>query len=217
MPQPKVITLALSSSSATAAICASQAPTSSVNLTLNGALANAAGTLATLDTAGNFRQVSISSSGNDSVNTFIITGKLMTNGQSVTETLTGPNSNTVYSVNMWLTVTSVNISGAAVGTIQVGISAVGASIPYVTDWYISPFDVSMTFYPGTSDNCSVQYSMDTPFSGTTVPVWQLHPNMQNMTAINTDNFNKPVKQIRLLRNSATGTDTLAIVQAGLRG
>ncbi len=65
------------------------------------------------------RKIVIASDGNDSGVTFGITGTDAL-GASQTETITGPNTTSVYSANEYKTVTSVSISGAGAGNITVG-------------------------------------------------------------------------------------------------
>jgi hypothetical protein len=89
-------------------------PAAAGAITLNGALV--AGGIAYLPSQ---REILIYSSGNDSGVTFAIVGKDI-HGASVTETITGPNTTTVYSTNAYYTVSSVSISGVGTGSIEVG-------------------------------------------------------------------------------------------------
>ena len=69
--------------------------------------------------------ITLYSSGNNSGNTFTITGT-DGNGDAQTEDLTGPNAGTVNSANKYLTVTSIVSDGAIVTDIQAGILGTGA-------------------------------------------------------------------------------------------
>ena len=95
-------------------ICQSQTTAGAGNLTINGALAS--GGAATLDYA---RQIGITSDGNDSGNTFTVTGT-DADGYALTEDVTGPNAGTVETTGYFKTVTTVAIGGATVGNITVG-------------------------------------------------------------------------------------------------
>ena len=95
-------------------------------------LVSTTGTAATLVIAdggpyGNLTEtITLYSSGNNSGNTFTITGTDC-NGDAQTEDLTGPNAAaTVNSVNKYLTVTSIVSDGAIVTDIQAGILGTGA-------------------------------------------------------------------------------------------
>ncbi len=65
------------------------------------------------------RKVLIYSTANDSGVTFEITGYDV-NGVAVTETITGPNTSTVYSVYEYHTIVSITISAAGTGSIEIG-------------------------------------------------------------------------------------------------
>jgi len=95
-------------------ICTASTPSASGSMTLNGALVS--NFVAYLPSQ---RQVLIYSSGNDSGVTFTIIGKDGV-GASVSETIIGPNTTTVYTTKTFFIVTSVSISGAGTGSIEVG-------------------------------------------------------------------------------------------------
>jgi len=95
-------------------ICTAVTPAASGAMTMNGALVT--NSIAYMPSQ---RKVLIYSSGNDSGVTFTVTGK-DANGVSVSETITGPNATTVYSSETYFTVTAVSISGAGIGSIEVG-------------------------------------------------------------------------------------------------
>ena len=84
------------------------------SLTLDGTLVS--GETATLPST---RKVLIYSDGDDSGVTFDVTGTDGTLSTQV-ETITGPNTGTVYSSNNYDTVTSITISGAGTGNIEIG-------------------------------------------------------------------------------------------------
>jgi len=72
--------------------------------------------------------VTITSTGNESALTFVITGKDY-NNQILSESITGPNATTVTSVNFYEQVTSVTVSGNTAGNITVG-NGTGAASPW---------------------------------------------------------------------------------------
>ena len=89
-------------------------PSASGAITLAGALVS--GSVATLTSQ---RKILIYSDGNDSGITFAIVGTDNL-GVSVSESITGPNATTVYSTEEYATVTSITVSGAGTGNIEVG-------------------------------------------------------------------------------------------------
>jgi len=98
---------------------------------VSAALVSASGSATTLVIAdggpyGNLTEtITLYSSGNNSGNTFTITGT-DGNGDAQTEDVTGPNAGTVNSANKYLTVTSIVSDGAIVTDIQAGILGTGA-------------------------------------------------------------------------------------------
>jgi hypothetical protein len=83
-------------------------------MTLDGAYVS--GGVATFDYA---RQLAIASDGVDNGITFTVVGT-DADGYALTEVVTGPNATTVESTNYFKTVSSITLSGAAVGTVTVG-------------------------------------------------------------------------------------------------
>lgn len=117
-------------------ICASQTPGGAGALTINGTLAitnpvaGAGGTAAAGDATVRFavpQRVYITCAGNNSGRTFTITGTVQSPtsfgpGAVIAETVTGANTNTVASSNLYSTIISVTISGASTGAVTVGHS-----------------------------------------------------------------------------------------------
>lgn len=105
-------------------ICQSQTPGGAGNLTLNGALGT------TLDYG---RIITFTSAGNLSARTFTLTGTDI-DGNTITETVTGPNAATVASTKFYKTITSIAIDAAAGAAVTIGTrnttdSLVGQTIP----------------------------------------------------------------------------------------
>ena len=96
------------------AIITAVTPTGSGSITLDGALV--ASNIATLTSE---RKILIYSDGDDSGVTFSINGKNSL-GVVVQETITGPNTTTVYSTYEYSKITSISISGAGTGNIEIG-------------------------------------------------------------------------------------------------
>ncbi len=95
-------------------ICQAQSAAGAGALTLNGALVT--GGVAIMDYA---RQIGIGSANNDSGITFTLTGT-DNDDKALSEVVTGPNATTVESTGYFKTITSVVVSGATVGDVQVG-------------------------------------------------------------------------------------------------
>lgn len=97
-------------------VCLIQDTTGNVNLVLNGNLAS--GGDVSFISNGYARQLSFTSANDLSGASFTIYG--MQNGVAIIETITGPNTNTVYSVNIYDVVTnitsSIAVTGISIGT-----------------------------------------------------------------------------------------------------
>ena len=162
-------------------ICASQTTSAAANMTLNGALTatingnsvyapSVSGTAATADGAW-ARKIGITSDGNDSGITFTITGTDV-NGKALSETVTGPNSTTVYSTMStaanFKTVTKIATSAATTGNITIGTAAVAAdvycralgTIPYQSTITGIKVWVAEAFNAGTADPMEIGKSDD---------------------------------------------------------
>jgi hypothetical protein len=92
-------------------ICLIQDTTGIVNLVINGNLAT--GGIVSFISDGYSRQLSFTSVNNLSAFTFTIYGTQ--NGVAVSEIVTGPNNNTVYSANVYDVISIISSSGAVSG------------------------------------------------------------------------------------------------------
>lgn len=92
------------------------------NLTINGNLANLVNGQVSFIQKGYSRQISLTSVNNLSGRQFTITG--MQNGITITENVTGPNNNTVYSVQVYDVISSISVDGAVNG-VSVGTGYIG--------------------------------------------------------------------------------------------
>ena len=111
-------------------------------------------------TGATARQVTITSAGNDSVNTFVVTGT-GPNNEVTSETITGPNTATVTTTSYFKTVTSVTISGNAVAAITVGMSNT-ASSRWVRFDDFAPSNISIQCSVAGSATYTLQSTLDDP-------------------------------------------------------
>jgi len=96
-------------------VATTQTPVGAGNLTLTSSTV-------TLSPA---QKISITSDGNESARTFVVTGTTI-DGAAQTENFTGPNATTTNGTKYFATVTNVSISGAGTGNITVGVVLGGA-------------------------------------------------------------------------------------------
>jgi hypothetical protein len=195
-------------------ICLSQTPGAAGALTLNGALVS--GGVAVLDAA---RRVLITAAGDESAKTFTITGTSY-NGQTQSETVTGPNATTAQSVLDYKTVTSVVISAAAAGAITVGTNGVASSRWMRLDsWAFAQVGIQVNV-SGTI-NYTVQQTFDDPNDATN-PVSPANVIWVNSSdsavvakAVDAQSFYAYAPTfIKITANSGTGSAKLVAVQYG---
>jgi hypothetical protein len=153
-------------------ICTSQ--TGVTTFALNGALVTSG--VAILDAA---RRIAIASDSVDNDKYFTVTGT-SASGNLQTEVLLGPDTASVYTSLDFKTVTSVTVSTAATGNIEVGTNGVASSSWVMFDPYSFP-QISLQCNVTGTVNYTVQQTLDDPNSATnpTNPydcVWFDNPN-----------------------------------------
>lgn len=195
-------------------IAESQTPDAGA-LTLNGALVS--GGVAVLDTP---RRVLITTAGNESGKTFAITGTNWS-GNSISETVAGPNATTVASVLDYATVTSITISATAADAVVVGTNGVAGSAWVRLDEWASPAVAIQCVASGTV-NYTVQQTLDDPNSPTnpvapSAVTWVAHPdtNLVGATGTVQGNYAFVPTYARVLLNSGTGSVTVQFSQSGV--
>jgi hypothetical protein len=210
---PIVISVGPLAAASANAIALSQTPGGAGAFTLNGASVVAG--VAVLDKP---RRVLLTFAASEVGHNFVVTGTDWA-GNVISETIAGTGIGTVASVLDYKTVTSVTISAAATGAIQVGTNGVAGSPWARMDGWAAPSIAAMLAASGTV-NYTLQQTLDDPNSPTN-PVLPA-----NMTWINsgdaaavaaTGNIQSSYTYvpvfIRVLLNSGTGTVTATLQQA----
>lgn len=189
-------------------VCLDQTRVGAGALVINGT--KASGGVATFNAA---YTVSVTSNGNDSSRTFTITGT-NANGNTISETVTGPNNTTIYTTLYFLTVTSVTISNGTVGTVRVGFGTSGVTQTLPVDNHGRP-EISLQVAVSGSATWTIQQTLDNPWDNTTLS-WFDHPdpNLVAQTGNRQGNYAYVPSAIRMKITSGTGTATLTIVQSG---
>lgn len=196
-------------------ICLSQTPAGAGFLTENGSLVS--GGVATLAVPA---RITITAAANETAKTFTIVGTDHS-GNSITETITGPNATTVTSVLTYKTVNSVFISAAAAGAITVGNSQSGASPAIALDPWAFPQVAIQCSVTGTV-NYTVQQTLDNP-NDPVNPIarssmnWVDHPdtNLVGATVTRQGNYGYAPLFMRVVINSGSGTVRLSVIQANV--
>lgn len=222
------ITLLLAAADADG-VAQSQTPAGAADLTLNGALVtDGVGILATAGQRVG-RRVLVTTVSDESGKTLTIygTGPL---GNSISESMTGPNATTGYTVQDFVTVTRVAVSAAFTGAVTVGTNGIGG-----TAWV--PLDVnrigawwSLGVILGVTANVMPQGTLDPLYPDEqqwwmgqpTDSFWTPTPyDLQSsaMTATNLVTGQVPLRGVRLLVNSGASTGAginFEVVQQGLQ-
>lgn len=97
------------------------------------------------------------------------------------------------------------------------VTGAGSSPVAAPDHYVSPFNVSLGVTVTGTVNYTVQYTFDDVFANTYSPTagnWVDHPSLTAQSVTKDSNIAYPVRGIRLVVNSGTGTARLTIIQAG---
>lgn len=161
------------------------------------------------------RQVELESVNNLVGINFTITGT-DESGNTVEETIAGPNAGVSATAENFKTVTSIEVDGA-VTDVEAGTNGVGGSQEIPLDQNISPFNVSLAVVITGTVDVTVQFTFDDVFADNSGPfVWFDHTDMTNLTADGEATIVSPVKAVRVLTNSGTGTCRFEVAQAGLQ-
>ena len=113
-------------------------------------------------------KVSITGGSNESTKTFTIVGRTVA-GATVTETLNGPNNNTVYSTNYFAFVSSVSVSAATAGAITVGYGGALALPPTrIKGLYYLASGAAGTIVITRNSDSQILLEIDTPALATVV-------------------------------------------------
>lgn len=206
--RPIVITRSLTAADADG-IAEAQQLLAPGSLTLNGDLV-----VSGVAQLGSQRKVGIASTGDLSLITFTVYGTNQA-GLAISESLLGPDNDTVSTTLDFLTVTQVAAS-AAVGTdVEVGTTGVGASAPLPLDLYLDPFNASIFLDVVPTVNCTVEYTGDDNVLTSVGPfTWFAHSDLTSETADAVGTIISPVTAVRLVTNSGTGSVEMTVLQSG---
>lgn len=203
-------------------ISLSQSPGAAGNLTITGAFAS--GGVATLDVP---RRVLITSAGDDHLITFTVYGT-NAGGAAISEVVTGPNATTAYTNQDFKTVTRIAVSAATAGAVKAGTNGIGSTPWILLNRNAQPFQVGVWVEVIGTVNYTIQTTPDDImgyYSPGVGVIWN-NPAVQitfddtvliGATANGNVQIEVPCQAVRLLINSGTGTATLIVIQAGIRG
>lgn len=213
----------------TTAICSAQTTAGAGALTIDGSLLDTASLTQGVRRAWlsptNYsfqRTVSLTSAGNASGVTFTIVGQDCY-GRTVSESIAGPNTTTVYTTNFFALVTSVTVGGALAQATSIGTGTTGSSLPFRTNYFNAPTGMALYGEATATISWTVQ---DTPddiealmavsTNAQSVITWINHPTLAAQTGTASSNYAFPARWVRVLINSSSGSGALVftIVPAG---
>ena len=210
---PRTVTVGPLASPNAANIAGSQTPGAAGNLTLTaGAIAGT-----TPDTP---RRVLLTTNADESAKTFTFYGTDW-NNNPVSETMTGPNSSTGYTVYDYKTITRIAVSAATTAAITVGTNQIASSMPIMLDnWAPAPTSIQVTV-AGTV-NYTVQQTLDDLnriTGGYVNATWVNHPDSALVAATATaqGNYAYVPQFVRVTLNTETAgagnSITMTVIQA----
>lgn len=101
--------------------------------------------------------------------------------------------------------------------IIVAKTGTGSSSIVPLDTYRNPFNVGIGVVVSGTVNYTIQHTFDDVQNASVTPVWFSHPSLAALAANADGNYAFPVRAIKILVNSGTGTATATIIQAGMPG
>lgn len=99
--------------------------------------------------------------------------------------------------------------------ITIAKTGTGSSSPAALDHYISPFNVGIGVVASGTVNYTVQHTFDDVFDPAVTPTWFNHPTLVSQTTSADGNYAFPVRAVKVLINSGTGTAAATLLQAGI--
>lgn len=193
-------------------ICLSQTPNAGA-LNLNGS--TVASGVAILDVQ---RRVLITTSGDESANSFTITGTNWS-GNTISQTIAGANVGTSATTISFKTVTSVTIANNAAAAVTVGTNGVADS-PWVRFDDFGPNYISVNCVTSGTVNYTVQTTLDDPNNpATPVAVGSmtfqsaLDTNLVNQSSSKSGGITYAPTFARVVLNSGTGSVTGTFLQS----
>lgn len=194
----------------TTAIATGQTSVGAASFNIDGTLAS--GGVATIAVPA---RLTLTSTGNISARTFTLTGTDY-RGYAISETIAGPNNNTVTSTLTYATVTAVSVDGAVGTATSVGTSQSGASGVIPLDLYLNPFNVTLGVEISGTANVTVQYTNDDINVTTSLDLltWNALSALTTITASAVDTLISAVTAVRVVTNSGGGTTVLRVLQSG---
>jgi hypothetical protein len=180
-------------------IAAAQAVAAAGNLTLNGALISG-GVYTAADGTGIARQISVTSTGDDSARTLMVTGT-DADGRAQTEAIAGPNT-TTESAKYWATVTQIAVDDGTVGNISAGI---------VDELCTNTFPLNRYSHTGALVQLDVTGTIDVTVQGTAQNIQQTFTDQESIAWISVQDTDLVGATADAWGNLDVGTTAMRVV------
>lgn len=178
------------------------------SVVFNGALANQSNQNFSYVTLSGFqRPVVLTSTQNLSALSITVAGSTYSS-LAVSETLSGPNNNSVTTTQAFMTVNSIT-SPSTMTSIRVGFDTTGTSRPFTPNAYNTPADIGMQVNVSGTINYTVQSTYDDVRNPGT-QTWFSSATMSG-TASSQGSYTVPPKAVRIVVNSAGNTGGLTFI------
>lgn len=101
--------------------------------------------------------------------------------------------------------------------VTVSRTGAGSSPAAPLDHYQSPFNVGFGVVVSGTVNYTIQHTFDNVFDAAVTPTWFNHPTLISQAANADGNYAFPVRAVKVLVNSGSGTASMTVLQAGMPG
>jgi hypothetical protein len=205
-------------------ICASQTLAGAGALTIDGALLDRAATMrgvTRVKLPGIQRVVSLTSAGNLAAVNFTVTGYDLF-GKAVTQTLAGPNANTVATSEEFHIITGVSADDAVGSAVTVGTGSTGRTNWAIVDRAIQPTSINIALTLTATISVTVKETFDdvnAKIAAGANPTTQDDANLAAETTSATGTITAPIAAWYAAINSSSGDGaaTVQAIQAGIAG
>lgn len=100
--------------------------------------------------------------------------------------------------------------------IVIAQTGAGSSASAPMNIHTSPFNVGFGVVVNGTVTYSIQHTFDDVFNAAVTPVWFSHPSVSSLTVNADGNYAFPVRAIKVLVTSGSGTATATLLQAGIQ-
>jgi len=101
--------------------------------------------------------------------------------------------------------------------IVISQTGTGSSSVAVLDHYQSPFNVGLGVVVSGTVNYTIQHTFDDVLDAAVTPTWFNHPTLASSAVSSDGNYAFPIRGVKVLVNSGSGSATATVIQAGMPG